>query len=251
MPIRFKDGGYWEIITRQMSIVTKSEQTRFKDGKIAVIGCGGIGGDAIAMLARMGIGELVLIDEDKFDLSNLNRQALSNFENIGLSKSDVAKETVRKINPYTNVISYNERLTEDNIEKLVADCDVIIDAVDNLITRIILSRYGKENKIPFIHGAIHGTIGQMTVFNPENEVTYESMFGLPSQGKELTEEVKKEILDLTSEVPPVIGPNPNIIGCFESMEAFKIITGIGKVLEAPNLLTYDLLDFNSFKIETF
>ncbi|MCF0226230.1 MAG: ThiF family adenylyltransferase, partial [Methanobrevibacter sp.] len=152
MPIRFKDGGYWEIITRQMSIVTKSEQTRFKDGKIAVIGCGGIGGDAIAMLARMGIGELVLIDEDKFDLSNLNRQALSNFENIGLSKSDVAKETVRKINPYTNVISYNERLTEDNIEKLVADCDVIIDAVDNLITRIILSRYGKENKIPFIHG---------------------------------------------------------------------------------------------------
>lgn len=251
MPIRFKDGGYWEIITRQMSIVTKSEQTRFKDGKIAVIGCGGIGGDAIAMLARMGIGELVLIDEDKFDLSNLNRQALSNFENIGLSKSDVAKETVRKINPYTNVISYNERLTEDNIEKLVADCDVIIDAVDNLITRIILSRYGKENKIPFIHGAIHGTIGQMTVFNPENEVTYESMFGLPSQGKELTEEVKKEILDLTSEVPPVIGPNPNIIGCFESMEAFKIITGIGNVLEAPNLLTYDLLDFNSFKIETF
>ena len=91
MPIRFKDGGYWEIITRQMSIVTKSEQTRFKDGKIVVIGCGGIGGDAIAMLARMGIGELVLIDEDKFDLSNLNRQALSNFENIGLSKSDVAK----------------------------------------------------------------------------------------------------------------------------------------------------------------
>ena len=250
MPIRFKDGGYWEIITRQMSIVTKSEQTRFKDGKIVVIGCGGIGGDAIAMLARMGIGELVLIDEDKFDLSNLNRQALSNFENIGLSKSDVAKETVRKINPYTNVISYNERLTEDNIEKLVADCDVIIDAVDNLITRIILSRYGKENKIPFIHGAIHGTIGQMTVFNPENEVTYESMFGLPSQGKELTEEVKKEILDLTSEVPPVIGPNPNIIGCFESMEAFKIITGIGNVLEAPNLLTYDLLDFKSFKIET-
>lgn len=250
MPTRFINEGYWEIITRQMSIVTKSEQRRFKDSKIAVIGCGGIGGDAINMLARMGVGSLVLVDEDKFDMSNLNRQTVSNLTNLGLYKSEQAKETVRKINPYTNVTSYTERLNEKNISKIIGKVDIIIDAVDNLITRIIVSRYAKANNIPFIHGAIHGTQGQMTVFCPNDKITYESMFALPSNKKELSEDVEREILELSSEVPPVIGPNPNIIGCLQSMESFKIITGIGKVLTAPKLLTYDLLDLTSFKIET-
>lgn len=250
MPTRFKGDGYWEMVTRQMSIVTKSEQTRFKDAKIAVIGCGGIGGDAINMLARMGIGSLNLVDEDEFDISNLNRQVLSNLTNIGLSKSEVAKETVRLINPYVKVNAFSERLTEDNIEEIVADSDIIIDAVDNLVTRIIVSRYAKKNNIPFVHGAIHGTMGQMTVFNPENDIDYETMFGLPSKGKELSEEVLEDISKLTSGVPPVIGPNPNIIGCLQAMEAYKLITGIGEVIEAPKLLTYDLLNLNSFKVES-
>lgn len=250
MPTRFIGEGYWEIVTRQMSIVTKSEQTRFKDAKIAVIGCGGIGGDAISMLARMGVGSLNLVDEDEFDISNLNRQALSNFTTIGISKSEAAKEAVRLINPYTKVTAFDERLSEDNIAKIVDDADIVIDAVDNLITRIIVSRYAKKNNIPFIHGAIHGTMGQMTVFNPENDIDYETMFGLPSKGKKLTEEVIDEVLKLTNGVPPVIGPNPNIIGCLEAMAAYKIITGIGEVIEAPKLFTYDLLDFNSFRVET-
>ena len=82
MPERFKEMGYWELETRQMSIVTKSEQTRFKDAKIAVMGCGGIGGEVIEMLARMGVGELNVVDNDYFDLSNINRQVLSSFENL-------------------------------------------------------------------------------------------------------------------------------------------------------------------------
>ena len=77
MPTRYIGDGYWEIASRQMSIVTRSEQERFKDAKITVIGCGGIGGETIEMLARMGIGELVLVDKDAFDLSNLNRQTLA------------------------------------------------------------------------------------------------------------------------------------------------------------------------------
>ena len=82
MPTRFIGEGYWEIVTRQMSIVTKSEQTRFKDAKIAVIGCGGIGGDAISMLARMGVGSLNLVHEDNFDIYKMNRQPQANFKKI-------------------------------------------------------------------------------------------------------------------------------------------------------------------------
>ena len=99
MPTRYIGDGYWEIASRQMSIVTRSEQERFKDAKITVIGCGGIGGETIEMLARMGIGELVLVDEDAFDLSNLNRQTLASLKDRGLSKRAVAADTVRLIHP--------------------------------------------------------------------------------------------------------------------------------------------------------
>lgn len=247
MPERYKGQGYWEIATRQMSIVTKSQQTRFKDAKIAVIGCGGIGGGAIEMLARMGIGELNLIDEDEFDFSNLNRQLLSSTETIGLPKSEVAKERVRKINPYTKVTQFNEKLTINNVDKVVKDCDCVIDALDNIYTRIIISRYTQENDIPFIHGAIHGTMGQLSVFTKDTK-SYEELFALPSFKKELNEDTGKELKKLTNGVPPVIGPVPNIIGSLSAFEAYKLITGIGTVTYAPKIFKFDLLNLESFNI---
>ena len=249
MPTRYIGDGYWEIISRQMSVVTRSEQQRFKDSKITVIGCGGIGGETIEMLARMGIGELVLVDEDAFDLSNLNRQTLASLADVGLDKSAVAKEKVRLINPYVKVTNYSEHVDGSNIDKIIGDSDIVIDALDNVLTRVIVSRKAKEKGIPYIHGAIHGTLGQITVFLPENDKTYEEMFNLPSQGKELTEDTIDALKNVTSGVPPVIGPTPNLIGCLEAMEAFKVITGVGKVTVAPKILTFDLLDLNSFFLD--
>ena len=245
MPTRYIGDGYWEIASRQMSIVTRSEQQRFKDAKITVIGCGGIGGETIEMLARMGIGNLVLVDKDAFDLSNLNRQTLASLSDLGLDKSAVAAEKVRLINPYVNVDIFNEHVDQENIDKIIGDSDIVIDALDNVLTRVIVSRKAKEKGIPYIHGAIHGTQGQITVFLP-NTKSYEEMFNLPSIDKELTEEVINDLKNVTSGVPPVIGPTPNIIGCLEAFEAYKIITGIGKVTVAPKILTFDLLDLGSF-----
>ena len=249
MPTRYIGDGYWEIASRQMSIVTRSEQQRFQDGKITVIGCGGIGGQTIEMLARMGIGELVLVDEDAFDISNLNRQTLATLSDVGLDKSAVAKDKVRLINPYVKVTSFNEHVDETNIDKIISDSDIVIDALDNVLTRVIVSRKAKEKEIPYIHGAIHGTLGQLTVFLPDGEKTYEEMFNLPSKGKELTPEVFEALSKVTSGVPPVIGPTPNLIGCLEAIEAFKIITGVGEVTVAPKILTFDLLNLGSFSIE--
>ena len=249
MPTRYIGDGYWEIISRQMSVVTRSEQQRFKDSKITVIGCGGIGGETIEMLARMGIGELVLVDEDAFDLSNLNRQTLASLADVGLDKSAVAKEKVRLINPYVKVTNYNEHVDSSNIDEIIGDSDIVIDALDNVLTRVIVSRKAKEKGIPYIHGAIHGTLGQITVFLPETDKTYEEMFNLPSKGKELTDDVIGALKNVTSGVPPVIGPTPNLIGCLEAMEAFKILTGVGKVTVAPKILTFDLLDLSSFFLD--
>ena len=236
------------MIIRQMSIVDEREQEKFKSSRIAVIGCGGIGGQTIEMLARMGVGELVLVDEDSFDWTNLNRQTLATTEEIGLVKSEIAKQKIEKINPYVKVTSFNEHVDESNIDKILNDTDIVIDALDNIITRVIVSRKARDNMIPYIHGAIHGTLGQITVFL-SNTKSYEEMFNLPSEGKELNDEVIEDLMNLTSGVPPAIGPTPNLIGCLEAMEAYKIITGIGKVTVAPKILTFDLLDLSSFKIE--
>lgn len=249
MPTRYIGDGYWEIASRQMSIVTRSEQERFKDAKITVIGCGGIGGETIEMLARMGIGELVLVDEDAFDLSNLNRQTLASLADLGLDKSAVAKDKVRLINPYVNVTTFNEHVDQTNIDKIIGDSDIVIDALDNVLTRVIVSRKAKEKGIPYIHGAIHGTMGQITVFLPNSDKTYEEMFNLPSIGKKLDEETIDALKNVTSGVPPVIGPTPNLIGCLEAFEAYKVITGVGKVTVAPKILTFDLLDLGSFSLD--
>lgn len=249
MPTRYIGDGYWEIASRQMSIVTRSEQQRFKDAKITVIGCGGIGGETIEMLARMGIGELVLVDEDAFDLSNLNRQTLASIADLGLDKSAVAAEKVRLINPYVKVTTFNEHADQTNIDKIIGDSDIVIDALDNVLTRVIVSRKAKEKGIAYIHGAIHGTLGQITVFLPNSDKTYEEMFNLPSIGKELNDETIEALKKVTSGVPPVIGPTPNLIGCLEAFEAYKIITGVGKVTVAPKILTFDLLDLGSFSLD--
>ncbi len=249
MPTRYIGDGYWEIASRQMSIVTRSEQERFKDAKITVIGCGGIGGQTIEMLARMGIGELVLVDEDAFDLSNLNRQTLASIAELGLDKSAVAKEKVRLINPYVNVTIFNEHVDQTNIDKIIGDSDIVIDALDNVLTRVIVSRTAAEKGIPYIHGAIHGTMGQITVFLPNSDKTYEEMFNLPSTGKELNDETIEALKNVTSGVPPVIAPTPNLIGCLEAFEAYKVITGVGKVTVAPKILTFDLMDLSSFSLD--
>ena len=232
-----------------MDLVTKEEQERFKNTKISVIGCGGIGGQAIEMLARMGVGELVLVDKDAFDLSNLNRQTLATIADLGLEKSEVAAEKVRLINPYVKTTVFNEHIDQTNIDKVIGDSDIVIDALDNVLTRVIVSRTAREKKIPYIHGAIHGTMGQITVFLPNSDKTYEEMFNLPSIGKELNEETVEALKNVTSGVPPVIGPTPNLIGCLEAFEAYKIITGVGKVTVAPEILTFDLLNLGSFSLD--
>ena len=239
---------YWEMLTRQMPLVSEEEQEKFKNAKVTVIGCGGIGGLTIEMLARMGVGELVLVDEDAFDLSNLNRQTLSTHENLGQPKSEVAEKRVMEINPYVNVTSYSEHVDEENIDKLIKDSRIVIDALDNVLTRVIVSRKAREYRIPFIHGAIHGTLGQITTFLP-NTKSYEEMFNLPSLGKELSDEVVESLKNVTTGPPPVIGPVPNLVSCLQAMEAYKIITGLGKVTVSPKLLTFDLLDLNSFNLD--
>jgi len=241
---------YWEMINRQKGILNKKEQLKLKNSVVTVIGCGGIGGAVIEMLARMGVNHLKIVDKDVFDYSNINRQLMSGINHVGRPKTEVTRETIQSINPFVDVDVFNTELNESNVEEIVEGSSIVVDALDNLKTRIITSRMAMQLGIPFVHGAIHGTMGQITTFTNETP-NYEETFRLNSSGKELTEDILKEVSKLAKEVPPVIGPVPNIVGCLQSFEVVKILTGKGNVIMAPDVLIFDLLKKESFSVVKF
>lgn len=247
MPRRYEGMAYWEMISRQMGLISKREQLELKDSTVSVIGCGGIGGAVVEMLARMGVGKLIIIDRDVFDVSNINRQLMSSFHSLKLPKVDVAAERIRSINPFTDVEIYHEPFCEANAHEIIDGSDAVVDALDNITARVIASRECVDTGIPFIHGAIHGSMGQVTVFTTESP-SYEELFHLPSAGMDLNEKVKKKLKKLSSEIPPVVGPVPNLTGCLQSFEVFKLITGRGNIIEAPRMLKFDLMLSEPFKI---
>mgnify|MGYP001030510291 FL=1 len=250
MPENNSEKIYWEILDRQKGIIDKKEQLDILNTSVTVIGCGGIGGATTEMLARMGVGKLKIVDKDVFEVSNINRQLMSNLKSIGTSKTQATKERLQSINPNIEVEAFNTELNDKNVTEILTGSQVVIDALDNILTRIIVGRSAEALDIPFIHGAIHGTMGQVTVFN-NSTPSYEELFKLPSQGKELTEEIISQISNLSKEVPPVLGPIPNIVGCLQAMEAIKLITRKGTPIMAPRILIFDLMKEEAFSIVRF
>lgn len=247
MPKKKDIDTYWRIIERQRDILNKKQQLKLKDSQITILGCGGIGGAAAEMLARMGAGKLRIIDKDVFDTSNINRQLMSDLGNIGKNKTEITAKKIRSVNPIVEIDVYNEELVEDNVYDILRNSKVVVDALDNLISRIIVSRCASELNIPFIHGAIHGTKGQVTTFTSETP-NYEVLFKLPSEGMDLNDDIILKINQLDRKTPPVIGPVPNIVGCIEAFEVVKILTGKGKPILAPKVLIFDLIKEEAFSI---
>ena len=248
--VKYDDNTYWEIVSRQKGILNKEEQLMLRNSQITIIGCGGIGGAAIEILARMGIGSVRIVDKDVFDLSNINRQLMSNINNIGRSKTEVTKYKIRSINPLLEVKAFDEELDNENVSKIINGSDVVVDALDNLLSRVIVSRCARKLDIPFIHGAIHGTMGQISVFTSKTP-TYEEIFKLPSSGNKLTNRIIDKVNKLDQEIPPVISPVPNIIGCLQASEVLKVITGKGRSILAPRVLIYDLIREEPFSMVRF
>ena len=137
-----------------------SEQIKLLESKIAIIGCGGLGGNVIELLIHIGIGELILVDGDKFIESNLNRQIFCIEGNIEKNKVDVAAERVKSINSGLKVKTYELFIDSENIIELTKGSDVVVDALDYIPSHFILENAYKTMKIPLVHGAVKGFNGQ-------------------------------------------------------------------------------------------
>jgi len=216
-------------------------QLKLLDSRILLIGAGGLGSPASLYLAAAGIGTLGIIDADIVDETNLQRQIAHSLDTLGTPKVDSAKRTIEGLNPDVEVITYRERLTSENIDRILDDrWDLIVDGADNFPTRYLVNDASVWRGIPVVHGSIYRFEGQVTVFHPHEGPCYRCLFPEPPP---------PELAPSCAE-GGVLGVLPGIIGSLQTNEAIKLAAGIGDPL-VGRLLLFDALatEFNEVKIE--
>lgn len=151
---------------RNLGPITRQEQTRLENCRVCIVGCGGLGGFLAEYMARIGVGSLTVVDGDRFDRTNLNRQLLATEENLGKSKAAEAKLRLLQINPAIHVNAVERFLTEETADSVVGGHDLVLDALDSVSGRLLLQRVCAQRKIPLVHGAVEGWFGQVTIVLP-------------------------------------------------------------------------------------
>lgn len=151
---------------RNFPALTEAEWKALRGKRVLVVGCGGLGGHLIELLARIGIGALRVVDGDVFEASNLNRQLLSEVPLLGVSKAKAAAARVSRVNPDVDVEAEAVFLTADNVGTLLSGCDAVLDGLDNIESRRILARACARAGIPYIYGAVNGWVAQAAISMP-------------------------------------------------------------------------------------
>jgi molybdopterin/thiamine biosynthesis adenylyltransferase/rhodanese-related sulfurtransferase len=211
--------------------VGEEGQLKLLDSKVLLIGAGGLGSPASLYLAAAGVGRVGIVDADVVDESNLQRQIVHSTESLGEPKVESAKRAVEALNPDVEVVAYKERLTSENIERILADgWDVIVDGADNFPTRYLVNDASIWHKIPVVHGSIYRFEGQVTVFKPYEGPCYRCLFPTPPP---------PELAPSCAE-GGVLGVLPGVIGSLQASEALKLALGIGEPL-IGRLLLFDAL----------
>ena len=165
--------------SRNIPALSVENMNRLAKSRVLVAGCGGLGGNIIEHLARIGVGSLTVVDGDVFEESNLNRQLLSTSENIGQKKALAAAARVRAIDPAIHVTPVCEFLTKENAAALMADADLAVDALDNIESRLVLEDAASEAGLVIVHGAICGWDLQAMLVPPGLGLLHSLYDGIP------------------------------------------------------------------------
>ena len=211
--------------------VGEEGQQKLLDAKVLLIGAGGLGSPASLYLAAAGVGRLGIVDADVVDASNLQRQIVHSTDTLGRPKVESAKRTIEALNPDVEVVAYEERLTSDNVDRILADgWDLIVDGADNFPTRYLVNDASVWHGIPVVHGSIYRFDGQVTVFAPHEGPCYRCLFPTPPP---------PELAPSCAE-GGVLGVLPGIVGSLQANEALKLALGAGDSL-VGRLLLFDAL----------
>jgi molybdopterin/thiamine biosynthesis adenylyltransferase len=208
---------------RNIPALTEEECALLRRKRVLVVGCGGLGGHIIDQLARIGVGFLRVVDGDMFEPTNLNRQLLSDVPRLGISKAKAAADHVAWVNPEVSVEAMEEFLTESNAAALVAGCDVVMDALDNIQSRKILASACETAKIPYVYGAIQGWVAQAAISLP---------------GDRLIDRLYPEEIQIRDK--SVLSFTPALCASMQTALCVKLLTG--RSVETGTIYYFDLLN---------
>lgn len=213
---------------RNQNMISTAEQLLLFRSRIAVIGCGGLGGYIIEELARLGVSRIVAIDPDVFEEHNLNRQLLATTRNLGQAKAEAALDRVNDINPAVTVTPVKEAFCRANGRELLNGVTLVVDALDCISCRLELAETCTEMIIPLVHGAIGGWYGHVATQLP-GDTTVQSIYRNWVQGKGIEKELGNPAF------------TPAVVASLQVAEACKIVLGKGELLRRRKL-SIDLLD---------
>jgi len=211
--------------------VGESGQGKLLDAKVLLIGAGGLGSPAGLYLAAAGVGTIGIIDSDVVDLSNLQRQVLHTTDSVGRAKTESAREVMTNLNPDVTVITYQDRLSNENVLDIIRDFDIVLNGADNFPTRYLLNDACVMLGKPIVDGCIFRFEGQVTVYKPGEGPCYRCLFPEPPPAE----------LAPSCDQAGVLGVLPGAIGILQATEVIKLILDQGEPL-VGRLLTYDALD---------
>ena len=231
-----------ERYARQLRLAQVGEagQAKLRNAKIVLLGAGGLGSPAALYLAAAGVGQLTLIDDDVVERSNLHRQIMHADARVGMKKTESARTALQALNPRVRIVAHDERLQANNVERLLAGHDVLIDGADNFAARYLLTAASLRLKLPMVNGAVERFSGQVSVFDPRRDDSpcYRCLFPEPLSGADAPN---------CSEAG-VLGVLPGIIGLLQATEALKLILGFGDGL-VGRLLCFDALDMRFSELQ--
>lgn len=208
-------------------------QLRLLDARVLLIGLGGLGSAVSMYLCAAGVGELVLVDFDNVDLSNLQRQIVHGTKDIGRPKVESARDHLQALNPGVRIVTLAKALEDGELLEQVAQSDVVVDASDNFKTRFAINEACVKSRTPLVSGAAIRFEAQLSVFNPADADSpcYHCLYGESSAVNETCTE--------NGVMAPLLG----IVGSIQAAEAMKIIMGIGRTLQG-RLMLIDLLSMD-------
>ncbi|MEG2453434.1 MAG: HesA/MoeB/ThiF family protein [Clostridia bacterium] len=212
-------------LLRNIGAITADEQKLLKTKKVFIAGCGGLGGFLAEFSARLGIGFVSLCDKDIFDESNLNRQVFCNVYSIGKSKVNVTREKLLDINPLIKVVVEETEITSLNAESLINGSDLVIDALDNIKTRLILESACENIGIPLIFGAVDRWCGQVSTVFPKDK-TISKLYGSTKNDNQ----------------PSVLAFSAAVVSSFQMAEVVKTL--LGRPSLQNKVLTIDLDEYS-------
>lgn len=205
--------------------VGEAGQAKLLDSKVVVIGAGGLGCPALFYLAAAGVGTIGIVDMDTVDLSNLQRQILHTNDRVGMPKTESARIALNALNPDVRVVEHRVRLSAENAMEVLAQYDVVVNGCDNFPTRYLVNDASVFLRKPIVDGSIFQFEGNVTVFMPREGPCYRCQFPEPPPPGAAP----------SCDEAGVLGVLPGLVGCFQALEAIKLLLGIGRSLSGRQL----------------